>query len=248
MDGRPASASGPAGAVDVAGRPGIGLLERVLSRMDEPRGLPRASFALERWLADCRSRGLTGPALDVGCGRGDHIRRMRAAGPFHAVHGLDLADTPPGAGEDAYHAGTLESFAPEVAYDALWCSHVLEHTHTPGPFLAAVRRIVKPGGLVCIVVPPLKRWVTVGHVNLFNPGTLMLNLVRAGFDCREIRLRRKGYNIAAILPNRPCPPRSDFGLDPATSYRPFLPDGLVWRQNRRTGVWYFDGDIVRLNW
>jgi SAM-dependent methyltransferase len=224
------------------------MIQSLLARLGEPRGGLRAAYALSRFLDVCRAEGASGLCLDVGCGVGRHMDAMGEAGVFSGLHGLDLRPTGPAVGESAYFSGPLEDQSFDATYDAIWCSHVLEHTQTPGPFLNALRTALRPGGVLCIVVPPLRHHVTVGHVNLFNGGTLMLNLLKAGFDCSQIRLRRKGYNIAAIVTRRDCPEREDFGTDPVTSYRPFLPEGLTWRQQRRTGVWRFDGDITRLNW
>lgn len=220
----------------------------LLEALRKRRGAPRAAYALERFLALSRASGASGRCLDAGCGAGEHIRAMKAASAFNEVHGLGLKPEGPGAGEDAYHNAPVEAFAPSAPYDAVWCCHALEHTTTPGPFLESLRRILRDDGVLGLVVPPAKGAVTVGHVTMWTPGLLLLNLVRAGFDCSEAMIRRQGYNIAVVMRVRPSAPRRDFGLDPETSWRPFLPRGLKWMQNRRTGVWYFRGEFRSLNW
>ena len=57
-------------------------------------------------------------------------------------------------------------------------------------FLGKIRNVVKEGGLVGIVVPPRKPFITDGHVSLWNAGLVVYHLVLAGFDCSEYYFRR----------------------------------------------------------
>jgi hypothetical protein len=125
---------------------------------------------------------------------------------------------------------------------------VLEHSRNPGKFLDKVHSVLREGGLLALNVPPLKAQITTGHVTLWNPGLLLLNLVRAGFDCSQARIRQEGYNIGVILQKQTCPPSFGFDPDAAKSDRPYLPQGLKWSQKKSNQVWYFAGDFKSLNW
>ena len=53
--------------------------------------------------------------------------------------------------------------------------------------------------LLAITVPPLKHSIVGGHINLYNAGILLYNLILAEFNCRDARIKQYGYNITIIL-------------------------------------------------
>jgi len=53
----------------------------------------------------------------------------------------------------SYHHALFEEFAPTTQYDYVFASYVLEHVLDPLSVLGMARRVLKPGGLVFIVVP-----------------------------------------------------------------------------------------------
>lgn len=87
-------------------------------------------------------------------------------------------------------------------YDLVWASHVLEHQLEPHTFLKQVHTTCKEGGLICITVPPAHKEFYAGHVTLWNAGTLMYQLVLAGFDCSESVVMQYGPNISVIVRKR----------------------------------------------
>lgn len=105
-----------------------------------------------------------GRALDVGCGRGSW---MEASGDYrrqlqnmkgHCAHvlGIDV-DT------DAAINPTLDEFrlidntarwpVDDASIDLAVCDFVLEHLEDPQAFLSELRRVVRPGGHVCMRTP-----------------------------------------------------------------------------------------------
>ena len=77
------------------------------------------------------------------------------------------------------------------AFDAVWCSHVLQFVPEPLVCLQEVRRVLRPGGKVVVTVPlvrpripdPLDR-----QVRFFTPRSLRRLLRAAGFHAR-VRVR-----------------------------------------------------------
>jgi len=143
-----------------------------------------------------RLAGLTGPQriLDVGCGYGYLLPRLRAMG--HTVRGVE-----PSVGESAWarerlgqsvRTGILDLSSPECdpapngpgRFDAAVTFEVIEHIPTPGPFVQALAAAVRPGGLLIIgtdnfaspVVdqfgPGFPKWIPHTHVCHFCPATL----------------------------------------------------------------------------
>lgn len=217
----------------------------ILKAINPLRPFLRAPYAHRAFLEQCRLLDRRDHFLEVGCGLGRHFDLVEESGLFRDVRCVDRGTKH---AHDSHANSDYLTFHPDVRFDALWCSHVLEHTQEPGPFLAKIHGDLREGGLLGLCVPPLKHEITVGHVTLWNAGLLILNLLKVGFDCREVMIRKRGYNIALLLRKKSCPPTNSFSPDSASSCRPYLPEGLSWRKNSRTGVWYFDGNIRSLGW
>ena len=116
--------------------------------------------------------------LDVGSGVGQHADVMRE----HGKEVTTISMIPPAdvVGDFMQHEFPI--------FDAIWASHVLEHQLDVNAFLKKCYRTLKPDGVFAVTVPPLKHEVVGGHLNLFNSGTLLYNLILAGFDCSRARV------------------------------------------------------------
>lgn len=93
--------------------------------------------------------------VDVGCGGGILAEAMAAAGAH--VTGIDMAPAPlavarlhqiESGAEVDYRQATAEDLAAEAAgeYDVVTCLEMLEHVPHPAQTVAAVARLVRPGG------------------------------------------------------------------------------------------------------
>jgi SAM-dependent methyltransferase len=177
--------------------------------------------------------------LDVGCGTGRHSERFEAAGID--VTGIDIV----GLAEGAIVADYLRHNF-DKQFDCVWVSHVLEHQLNVNQFLRKLHRDLRDGGVLAITVPPLKHPIVGGHVTLWNAGLVLYNLVLAGFDCREARIKQYGYNISVVTPKIPAfVPYQQLHYDTGdiellARYFPQHP-GLVVKQA-------FNGDIRQLRW
>ncbi|WP_428982872.1 class I SAM-dependent methyltransferase [Paraglaciecola aquimarina] len=54
-------------------------------------------------------------------------------------------------------------------YEALWCSHVLEHQLNPNLFLRKLHSLLEENGILVITVPPLKHEI-VGGMSVYGMG------------------------------------------------------------------------------
>ncbi len=124
--------------------------------------------------------------LDVGCGGGKLLARLRIIG--WNVEGIDLD---PGAVETARAAGfdvRLGSLADQQydneSFDAIVMSHVIEHVPNPVELLTECRRVLKVGGSLVVLTPNSRAlgrqrfggdWFALDpprHLMLFNRGNL----------------------------------------------------------------------------
>lgn len=129
--------------------------------------------------------------LDIGAGRENGVRNM-AILAGHEYEVFDFAT-----GKD-WEVGPFKASLHD-RYDGIWMSHVLEHLLDVNHSLLRVGWALKPGGILCITVPPAKPEIVGGHVSLWNAGLLLYRLVLAGFDCSQAAVKTYGYNISVLL-------------------------------------------------
>jgi 2-polyprenyl-3-methyl-5-hydroxy-6-metoxy-1,4-benzoquinol methylase len=152
---------------------------------------------------------LRGEAIEFGAGMGD-ISVLIAPEVEH----LDLAEPSPGLAENlarrfadepkvAVHVETLAAFAAhkEAAYDSAVLVNVLEHIEDDSAALAALRKILRPGGHVMIMVPALPFLFSaldakVGHYRRYTRSGLCARAEAAGFAI----VRARYMDFPGILP------------------------------------------------
>jgi SAM-dependent methyltransferase len=128
---------------------GRGLQTSVVQRVGDVLGRREARRLVE--LADADGR-----ALDVGCGDGRFLRRLRAAGWRGRLHGVEPSPVAAAAarshGIDVEKA-PFEEFATGDRFDLVVLRHVLEHVRDPRATLGRVHSVLRPGGLVYVATP-----------------------------------------------------------------------------------------------
>lgn len=137
-----------------------------------------------------------GRLIDVGCGNGDFLARMRGLGWI-----VEGSEVDPKAVERArerhgltVRLGPLEELRLEGdLFDAITMNHVIEHVHDPISLLRECLRILRPGGRVVLATPNINsaghRWFQrhwshldpPRHLHLFTKETLRECVLRAGF-------------------------------------------------------------------
>lgn len=168
--------------------------------------------------------------LDIGSGNGVHAKEFKDCG--FDITTCDL--------KDADHNGIYTDIEFPQKYDLIWCSHVLEHQLNVNQFLRKIGSDLSDDGYLAVTVPPLKNEIVGGHVTLWNAGLLLYNLVLAGFDCSQAKVKTYGYNISVIVRNSQIQLpglRMDFGdIETLSRYFPM---------DVRNG---FHGVLEEVNW
>ncbi len=141
-----------------------------------------------------------GRLLDVGCGDGGQLARLRDMG--WQVEGQEVDAT---AAERArvehglrVHVSPLrDAGLTDASFDVVTMSHVIEHVHDPMALLKECHRILKPEGTLIAVTPNAKgcghqrfrsNWMPLEpprHLHLFSPPTLRHMARLAGFCQQE---------------------------------------------------------------
>lgn len=143
----------------------------------------------------------SGRLLDVGCGNGKFLLKMRVLG--WQVHGVEMnprvAETLRSVhGVDVRTGALSEQDFPDGAFDTITFWHVVEHLYDPVAELLSARRALAEGGLIYLGVPVLDSWAAERfgtdwfhldaprHVSFFTRKTIRALLERAGFAFRSL--------------------------------------------------------------
>ena len=203
------------GNVYVNPRPDVSEFERIyppsyhsLEYSDQTDSLVykiRSRLEARRLLRYCAGAPDGARILDVGCGDGFHLSLLRKYGkPSWTLEGVDLdaraveATTRRGL---IARLGTIEEMDLDAErYDVVYTIQTIEHVAAPDRILAAIRRVLKPGGRLIIVTDNTDSvdfgWFKTAywggyhfprHWNLFNRSSLTRLAHKEGFEVTALR-------------------------------------------------------------
>jgi 2-polyprenyl-3-methyl-5-hydroxy-6-metoxy-1,4-benzoquinol methylase len=165
-----------------------------------------AGSALGRQRRQLRTMFLGGSAsgrlLEVGCGSGRFLDRMRRAG--WTVQGTDIDPAVAARIRRRYaigiDVGELQSLRYAAdAFDAVALSQVIEHVHDPRQVLAECRRVLRPGGRLVLSTPNARCmahrrygrcWRGLEpprHLHIFTPQALARCVTDAGLRVSQLQ-------------------------------------------------------------
>jgi SAM-dependent methyltransferase len=145
----------------------------------------------------------SGSVIDLGCGAGHSVVQFRNVDPSVHWVGVDVESSP----EVASRRRTDAEFVTfdgvhlpfdDASFDAVYCKQVLEHVREPGPLLAEVARVLRPGGAFAGSTSQLEPFHSFSTWN-YTPYGLKLLLEAAGLELEEVR---PGIDSLAVIVNR----------------------------------------------
>lgn len=133
--------------------------------------------------------------LDIGSGAGEHSRFLEIFGK--KCFSVDIA-------KKAHFTGDFLEVELDKKFDAIWCSHVLEHQRNVGVFLDKIYDSLDEKGVLAITVPthPRERLIS-GHISSWSIPLLCYNLIMAGFDCRNAKILQT-FELGLIVRKKPA--------------------------------------------
>ncbi|NNM79291.1 MAG: class I SAM-dependent methyltransferase [Gallionella sp.] len=151
-----------------------------------------------------------GKLLDVGCGGGRLLKRMKKCG--WQVEGTDFDAQATQRVTARYgirtHVGDLpQCQLPANSFDAITMSQTIEHLYDPAATLHECLRILKPGGLLVMTTPNVdslganefgafwRGWEAPRHLHLFSVESLRRLTQQAGFEVIEARTYSAGAAV-----------------------------------------------------
>ena len=125
--------------------------------------------------------------LDVGCGRGYFLSRVKEARPELALTGCDVVDKV-AHDEISFVQGSAGKLPFEDnSFDVVTCSHTLEHIIDPSQAVAELKRVAKQ---VLFVAVPCQRYFYYTldeHVNFYPQKEMLLSEVGVpGAECQKL--------------------------------------------------------------
>jgi SAM-dependent methyltransferase len=151
--------------------------------------------------------------LDVGCGSGELLLRLRALGWEGEGTEVDdrAIDVARAAGLTVFRGELAERGFPDDAFDITHLGHTIEHMLDPFGTLRECRRVLKPGGKLVVFTPNARSWghrhfrhdwrglEPPRHLQVFDPHNLGVAVRRAGFARVEVRtLQRKSRTVLVM--------------------------------------------------
>lgn len=101
--------------------------------------------------------------LDIGCGCGAIMAKVKSQYPHAVVNGIELVESAAGMANTIGEVlcGDVEQITfpyPEEYFDCCIMGDVLEHLREPGKVLERLRRHIKWGGHIIVSMPNMKHW------------------------------------------------------------------------------------------
>ncbi len=142
--------------------------------------------------------------LDIGCGTGAWLERLKTLG-FGQLVGIDHEQPPPVHGLNLQRYDVNQGDAHEFGqFDLVSCIEVIEHIENTGKLLDLVQRALKPNGVALVTTPNIEslrarmRALVTGKIPSFDSKSDPTHLCPILYETLQRMLSRRGLCIDAI--------------------------------------------------
>ena len=162
----------------------------------------RFTLTSKKKLVEKSARKNTGQLLDIGAGTG-------AFAAFMQQHGWRVTGLEPDAGARAkarelHGISLLETDAlfqlPEGSFDVITMWHVLEHVHALHEYLAQLKKLLKPGGILLIAVPNYTSADAVKYQQYWAAYDVPRHLYHFSPKSMRLLTEKHGMKVKQVLP------------------------------------------------
>ena len=193
----------------------------------------------ERILLD-KIRGLLGTRagrvriLDVGCGAGLFFDALEPFGHVEGIESDPIAVEQSGRWRSRIHAGELNTFAADGAFDVILALDVVEHVSAPDVMLRQASRFLAPDGRILITTPAFN-WLWTSHDQLnhhitrYTAGDMRALIRKAGLAPIETQYLFQSLIVPKLLV------RTKEALIPAADTLPRVPPRAL---SRALEAWF----------
>jgi len=154
-----------------------------------------------------------GKILDVGCGTGNFLRKMKKYNM--KCYGIEPNDFDKKNAKkhklNIFHGTLTQAKYPDNYFDVITINHVLEHVNNPTRTLEELRRILKPNGTLIITVPQSnslahkifkKYWIHLDiprHIYQYSTITLKKYAKKTGFKIETITYKQRPFGFSGSI-------------------------------------------------
>jgi 2-polyprenyl-3-methyl-5-hydroxy-6-metoxy-1,4-benzoquinol methylase len=160
--------------------------------------LETPATARPRVVNDVIPRVTNGRLLDIGCGNGEYLLRMKSIG--WQCKGVEFNDKAASIcrrhGLDIFQGNLVDANLEDASFDFVTAHHLIEHVPDPHALMKEIARILRPGGTLLIRTPDSESlgrkvfgryWYANDvprHLYLYSEKNLTLLANQHGLDCR----------------------------------------------------------------
>ncbi|MFH0877810.1 MAG: methyltransferase domain-containing protein [Candidatus Omnitrophota bacterium] len=178
------------------------------SYLAEERGRRLSARAVLKVLKKYRKSG--NKLLDIGCATGLLLDEARKDG--WEVYGVELSRWAVAFARDMlrlehiFEGALVEANFPANFFDVVVLKDTIEHLLSPRETLVAIRKILKPSGILCVNTPNIQSWISrmlgakwwgvkQAHLYYYTPRTLEKMLRSTGFVPLRLRSHARAFTL-----------------------------------------------------
>lgn len=144
--------------------------------------------------------------LDLGCGPGNTLRRLKPAGRVYGFdYSLDALAFARSRGVQHVFSGELTALpVASAAFDCVLALDVLEHVEDDQAALTEVARVLRPGGVFLFTVPAfMALWryhdEAYGHFRRYRRADFRRRVLDAGLEIRACRFFKRAFFLPLLV-------------------------------------------------